>query len=145
MTWVMAPAPALYVLAGAALLQRKTALPAPDLSGTAKDALFFGFIAAGSACVLVAAFAARRLRRRAPGASLSAAAQHFVQTHVVTLALAEAPAALGLAYFLLTRDLARMIVLAAYGSLALFFFLPRRATLDALVRRDGNAGDASPS
>ena len=144
LTWAMAPAPALYVLVGVLLLQRNVPAPARDVSPTTKDALFFGFIAAGALCVLVAGVLARRLRKSAAPDSLAAAAQAFVQTHVVTLGLAEVPAVLGLVYFLLTGDLVRMIVLAAAGTIVLFFFLPRRATLEAFVRRGGHAGDDAP-
>ncbi len=141
LTWAMGPAPALYVLAGFLLMRQNARLPAR--LGEASDAVFAAFVAASVACAVAAAWLSRRLRSAEPPPSLSAAAMAYVQRHVLTLMLAEVPAALGLVYFLLSGDLRRMTVLAAAAMALILFFLPSRATLERFVRRGGRERDAS--
>jgi len=145
MTLLLAPAPAAYVVIGALLLRRGAVSSlAMRLAERTQNAIFLALVAAGAACIVAAAFLSRRLETAAAPASLSAAAQRFVQTHVIVIALAEFPAVLGLAYGLLTGDLRRMIALAAAGMVLVLFFLPRRATLDAFVRRAARPEEPLP-
>ncbi len=112
------------------MLMRRGAVAHPVVTtDDARNALLLGLIAAGALCIAAAVMLSRRLRTQAPPPSLSAAAQRWVQTRVLTLGLAEFPAVLGLVYALLTGDLRRMIALAAVAAAALLFFLPRRAAL----------------
>lgn len=142
LTLGLAPAPAIYIYVGVMLMRRGAVAHPVVTTDDARNALLLGLIAAGALCIAAAVMLSRRLRTQAPPPSLSAAAQRWVQTRVLTLGLAEFPAVLGLVYALLTGDLRRMIALAAAGAAALIFFLPRRAALEDYVRRGGRTGDA---
>ena len=89
LTWLMAPAPAIYVVVGFLLLRRGAVGRLALSDASLGHLLSFAFAAAEAACLIAAVATALRLRRTTPPASLSAAAQHWTAARVLTLARSE--------------------------------------------------------
>ena len=134
----MLVAPALYVVIGLVLLRTKDVPRLADLGERTRDLIFFIFVAVSILDFLTAAvlrramlsshYVGRRFR------SMGSAAQHYGQVHILIGAMCQSPALMGLVYFLLTGNLERMVVCAGAGVLFSLVLLPRRTTLEKLLR-----------
>ncbi|HUW58400.1 MAG TPA: hypothetical protein VMZ92_17315 [Planctomycetota bacterium] len=136
--WLMLAAPALYVVIGPALLKARNVPRLADLGEGLRDGIFFIFVAVSVLDFLTAVVLSRAMlsphyvTRRFRG--MGSTAQHYGQVHVLIGAMCQGPAVLGLVYFVLTGDLERMVLCAGAGVLFSLVLLPRRATLEKLLR-----------
>jgi len=141
LTVLMLAAPALYVALGGVFLATGRLARLARLDERVSDVVFFALVAASVLQFLLAVTLRRSMLRESRVVqsfrSVGHVAQHCTQVYLLSFALCQGAAVMGLVYFLISGNLRRLVLLAGASVLFLLVLLPSRLKLETLMRAVG--------